>query len=152
MRFYQLCGTNESSEMESTMKRMNDSLVKIGYPQSLVQNKIVIAGQHNEKLWRENFEEAYTWLFNSYVNSIKEEKAVSTIECYPNPVTDILTFRSDGKNIFDTVLIIDMSSRQVKLYQELNTNSIDVSDLQAGTYIIKCINKDFIREGKFIKK
>ncbi len=152
MRFYQLCGTNEDSEMVGTMQRMNDSLLKIGYPQSQVQNKIVAGGQHNEKLWRENFEEAYSWLFNSYVNSIKEEKAVSSIECYPNPVTRILTFGSDKTIVFDSVMIFDMSSRQVKLFRQLKTTSINVSDLQAGTYLIKCISGDSIFEGKFIKK
>jgi hypothetical protein len=152
IRFYQLCGTNESAGMVTTMQRMNDSLVKNGYSQSQVQNKIVPGGQHNEKLWRENFEEAYTWLFNSYTNSIREEIAVSSIECYPNPVTDILTFRSDRKIVFDSVTITDMGGRLIKLFTKPSTNSINVSDLQAGTYIIQCVSEKIIYEGKFIKK
>jgi alpha-glucosidase len=78
MRFFQLCGTNESNDVDESEKmvseihQMNDTLVKIGFGPDKIFNKIVTGGQHNEKLWRENFEEAYLWLFDSFANSIQQ--------------------------------------------------------------------------------
>jgi alpha-glucosidase len=78
MKFFQLCGTNESNDvaeskkMLSEMQLMNDTLVKIGFGQVRIFNKIVTGGQHNEKLWRKSFGEAYLWLFDTFANSIKE--------------------------------------------------------------------------------
>ncbi len=75
IRFYQLCGTNEGADVAGDMQRMNDSLIEIGFRQGRIRNKIVPGGQHNEKLWRENFEEAYLWLFDSYANSGRKKNA-----------------------------------------------------------------------------
>jgi predicted alpha/beta superfamily hydrolase len=78
MQFFQLCGTNESNDvaeskkMVSEMQQMNDTLIKIGFGQERIFNKIVTGGQHNEKLWRESFGEAYLWLFDTFANSIKK--------------------------------------------------------------------------------
>jgi predicted alpha/beta superfamily hydrolase len=152
MRFFQLCGTNESTGMVSEMLRMNDSLVSLGFGQDNIFNKTVAAGQHNEKLWREAFGEAYLWLFDPYANSVKEPPELPGISCYPNPVDNILTFRTDRSIHFDTVLINDMKGRQVKFTSQPNDNMIDVRDLLPGTYFIRCSKGEIIQQGKFIKK
>jgi predicted alpha/beta superfamily hydrolase len=152
LRFYQLCGTNESAGMVAEMQRMNDSLVSIGFGQDKIANKIVTAGQHNEKLWREGFGEAYLWLFNSYSNSVSEPQQILNVACIPNPVEDVITFLTEKEILFDTILILDINGRQVKIFRQPSQNSVNVSDLPSGSYIFKCINNDFISEGKFIKK
>ncbi|MEI8048649.1 MAG: alpha/beta hydrolase-fold protein [Bacteroidota bacterium] len=151
LRFFQLCGTGEGAGVQSDMQRMNDSLVSMGFGQDNIFNKIVAGGEHNEKLWREAFGEAYTWLFNNYVNSIEDVVQHSGISCFPNPVADILTFQTDGNAIFDTVFILDMNGREVKMLKQFIDNKIDVRDLPQGTYIIRGSNGKIIREGKFIK-
>jgi predicted alpha/beta superfamily hydrolase len=153
MRFFQLCGTNEgSSDVVSDMIRMNDSLVKIGFGQDNIFNKIVEGGQHNEKLWREAFGEAYLWLFDTFTSSIKEPAEKNTVICYPNPVNESVTFHTDRKIIFDTVQIFDLSGKQLKKILQPKDNKIDVHDLLPATYIIKCTSKPGVYEGKFIKK
>jgi len=158
MRFYQLCGTNEGSSAEGSldvvnkMQRMNDSLVSLGFGRDQVFNKVVVGGQHNEQLWANAFGEAYLWLFDSYITSVKESEKVKEIICIPNPVTNVLTFRSDRKIIFDTILIIDMKGRQIKTIRHPKENKIDVHELLPGTYLIRCISGNENMEGKFIKK
>ena len=152
MKFYQLCGTAESASMVSEMKRMNDSLVKIGFAQNQIFNKVIPDGQHNEKLWREAFGEAYLWLFDSYITSVPKPVAIKPITCFPNPVRDELTFRTDGKIAFDSIQIIDMNGKQVKIILHPKENRIDVHDLLPGTYLIRGITHGWINEGKFIKK
>jgi alpha-glucosidase len=158
MRFFQLCGTNESSntaeseKMVNDMKGMKDSLVNIGFGQDVIFNKIVNGGQHNEKLWREAFGEAYLWLFDSFINSISEPTGMEEITCFPNPVVDLLIFHTYRKVTFDTVQISDMNGRQVKILKYFKDNKIDVHDLKPGIYIIKCTSGKDVCEGKFIKK
>jgi predicted alpha/beta superfamily hydrolase len=158
MRFYQMCGTNEgSSTAESNavvtdLQHMNDSLVKTGFAQNNISNKIVEGGQHNESLWRDAFGEAYLWLFDSFITSVAEQVNTKDITCSPNPVLDELTFRTSAKINFDTVLIIDMNGGQVKKLNHPRNNKIDVHDLQPGTYVLRCLSGGIKLEGKFVKK
>ncbi len=63
MRFYMMGGTNESSTLVQEMEMMEDTLLATGFDESEVTIKVVPGGEHNEQLWREEFGEAYEWLF-----------------------------------------------------------------------------------------
>lgn len=152
MRIFQYCGTSESDGMVAEMQRMNDSLVKIGFAQDKIFNKVVPGGLHNESYWSAAFGEAYVWLFDSFTTSAKEPLKTTVITWFPNPVHDALTFRTDRKIMFDTIRIIDMKGREVKTIVRPKENTINVHDLQPGTYILKCISGKVISEGRFIKK
>ncbi len=152
MRFYQLCGTSESAGMVGDMQRMNDSLISIGFSQDKVFNKIVAGGQHNEKLWREAFGEAYIWLFDDYVDAINKVSISNSIQCFPNPADDIMTFDPDKKMIFDTIQIIDMKGITSITVFKPKDNTIDIRQLLPGAYMIRCVSKGTSSEGKFIKK
>ncbi|WPY99559.1 alpha/beta hydrolase [Christiangramia sp. OXR-203] len=61
-KFYILAGKRESDSMVEEVNTMQDLLISKGFePQNLIV-KLVEDGEHNEKLWRENFSEAYQWL------------------------------------------------------------------------------------------
>ncbi len=154
MRIYQLCGTDESSEVDvpGDMYRMNDSLVKLGFAQENISNKVVDGGQHNEKLWSEAFSEAYQWLFNDYITSVADPVQDVGITCYPNPVTNELTFKSTRKIHFDTLVIMDINGKVVKSIKAPANNKLDVRNLKSGSYILRCTAGDVRLEGKFIKK
>lgn len=151
-RFYQLCGTNESSGMVADMQRMNDSLVKSGYGQENVFNNTVAGGQHNEKLWRESFGEAYLWLFTHYAYGFDESSITESMNCYPNPVVDRLAFALPQKTIFDTAFVFDSRGSLVMKVTGTNENTMDVSNLSPGVYIILCKADNRIFESRFIKK
>jgi predicted alpha/beta superfamily hydrolase len=153
MRFFQLCGTNEGSgDVVINMLRMNDSLVSIGFGQDKIVNIVVEGGQHNEKLWREAFGEAYQWLFNSYITSVTNPIMAEQIICSPNPVGNFLAFHTTDKIIFDTIKVIDMNGRLFKTLKHPENDTIDLHDLPQGPYIICCIKGELVMKGKFIKK
>lgn len=158
MRFFQLCGNNEGSNlvesenMVNDMKQMNDSLVSLGFGQNNIFNKVVTGGQHNEKLWREAFGEAYLWLFDSYATSIENPVKSTGIQCFPNPVGKMLSLNIDKNIVFDSIKIIDMKGQTVKIIFHSQGNNIDVHDLMPGSYVIKCALSNAVNEGKFIKK
>lgn len=74
----------------------------------------------------------------------------STIDIYPNPVVNELTLASDFESAF--ISIYNLNGGLVKQTQVFaKTSTIDVSDLQAGTYIIQVQNDKDFAVSKFIK-
>lgn len=61
-RLYFMAGDRESNAMVTDMERMEDVLRQKVKHVSQTEKKIVHNGQHNEKLWRKEFAEAYRWL------------------------------------------------------------------------------------------
>lgn len=64
-KIYFLCGDNEGDadvvpDMQNVVKWVNSMRCEC---KKLNKSVIVKGGQHNEKLWRENFKNAYLWLF-----------------------------------------------------------------------------------------
>jgi hypothetical protein len=80
------------------------------------------------------------------VNSSKP----STLSIYPNPASERI-YLSGGLDI-DYVEIFDMTGRVIIKYEKSGINSIGISDLKPGIYILKACgdNSDQIR--KFYKK
>jgi hypothetical protein len=72
--------------------------------------------------------------------------------CFPNPAEEILTFKAENNTLFDTIQIIDMKDVTVSTITKPTTHTINISQLQAGTYIIRCCLEDETAEGKFINK
>jgi len=81
--------------------------------------------------------------------AIEKEEVVNTIKVYPNPVTNILTVETLDKSEIKFIVISDMSGKL--LYSgKLENNSVDVSFLKQGNYIIK-LDNDNSKTFKIIK-
>lgn len=62
-KIYFLCGDKEGDDMVADVNAMNSLLsTKRCDCKYLTKTKIVKDGEHNEKLWRDNFVKAYLWL------------------------------------------------------------------------------------------
>jgi len=72
------------------------------------------------------------------------------INIYPNPVVDKLFINSDKK--IESVVIFDAKGSVVKKENNLNSNSVNVSDLISGAYVIKVSTGESVLTKKFIKK
>jgi len=150
IKFYQNAGEYEGSSYISMMYLMEDSLKALGFED--VYSKVIEGGNHNEQSWRDDFAEAYLWLFGSYANNIAEINNINPIFVYPNPAIDIINIRNLEPDKEDILKIIDTSGHVIK---EFNASAIedgiDVSDLDSGTYIIRITNPDMSSIGRFIK-
>jgi alpha-glucosidase len=62
-KFYFLVGDKESDTMVPDLDRMIELLKSKGVNDNQIEYQIIKDGQHNEKLWSENFAAAYDWLF-----------------------------------------------------------------------------------------
>lgn len=152
MRLYQMTGSLESGSMVQDTWAMHDTLSNLGFSGTELSTKIVQGGQHNEQLWKGDFEEAYLWLFDTYANNVRTYISSRTFLVTPNPVTDHLLLPEDmnGHNI--RVKIYDINGRiRINAIAE-NENSIRVVGLNAGIYLIEIIADETLWWGKFIKQ
>ena len=72
---------------------------------------------------------------------------------YPNPVTNILSFKNANGVIVKSLKITNILGETV--YFNVNAkdrNTIDVSKLSSGIYILSIVSQDGIQQFKFIKK
>jgi len=70
----------------------------------------------------------------------------SNIKIYPNPVSDILYF--DTERDINKVILFDMLGR--KIIEQNNVNTILVSDLQKGSYILKLFSDKGVQTEKVV--
>lgn len=92
---------------------------------------------------------------NTYTTSVQNVLATSEINndksifsIYPNPVKDVLSIQSKDKIV--KAEIYDAAGRVLKTVS-VTDNSINVSELAKGNYIIKLSTKDKMTTQKFIK-
>jgi alpha-glucosidase len=74
-KMFFLVGDNESDTMVSDMQKLTELMVASGFEPENITQMVVEGGQHNEKLWRDNFEETIAWLFPE----AKKERAFKSL-------------------------------------------------------------------------
>jgi predicted alpha/beta superfamily hydrolase len=62
-RLYMATGEKEGGNQVPDAQRAYTSILKSGHPAANVSLKIVAGAEHNEKFWRNDFEQAVLWLF-----------------------------------------------------------------------------------------
>lgn len=87
-RMFFLMGGRESEKAVPNMNRMLQVMKDSGFNSDNIHRKVVDEGQHNEQLWRENFEEAILWLFDIEKPIRKFESVEKTHFAFEVKVTD----------------------------------------------------------------
>jgi predicted alpha/beta superfamily hydrolase len=152
MRLYQMTGGNEGDSQVSNTLTMHDSLLAVGFGGGELNTIIIPGGQHNEQLWRTQFEDAYLWLFADFITDLIEEKpGLKPLSIYPNPVNNKLYPNIITSNIKVTIKVFNIYGKTVLKQDNYIGNSIDVSSLNPGAYLILLQSADGIYRGKFIK-
>ncbi|GAA0872830.1 hypothetical protein GCM10009117_19770 [Gangjinia marincola] len=90
---------------------------------------------------------AFEFQGNLSVSSLNKENF--KLSFYPNPATDVLTINAENKKLTE-ISIFSLQGR--KILQSKN-NTVDVSKLQAGIYLVKAVSQEgIIMTKRFIKK
>ncbi|WP_037348595.1 alpha/beta hydrolase [Sediminibacter sp. Hel_I_10] len=63
-KFYFMAGSAESDTMIADMKKVITLLKVKGIKDKQIKSTVIEGGEHNEKLWRDNFPDAFQWLMN----------------------------------------------------------------------------------------
>ncbi|OCB73669.1 hypothetical protein B0A79_20150 [Flavobacterium piscis] len=87
-------------------------------------------------------------IVSSSLSTLDIEKKESFL--FPNPVKDMLNFNQQRQ--FEYIIIVDVQGKKVYERKDVNVSSIDVSQLEEGTYILKFKTDKKSFTEKFIKK
>lgn len=90
-----------------------------------------------------------------YTLNVKEalatgETSFNKVQFYPNPVKDILNISSTKK--VNSISIYNVAGQLVKTARNTNTNTVDMSQLSAGAYVVKTDVEGKTETSKVIKK
>ncbi len=156
MRMYLLGGGQEAGVIDDCYA-MIDTLTLAGYAENELYMKAVENGQHSEWFWRQEFPEAYQWLF-SELNAIKPiESKIGYV--YPNPGPGIFNIHLNAPlndtDTFDQINVTDVSGRIITTTKPTGSPDhlvVDLSGFSDGIYFITCIIKDKIFKFKVQKR
>lgn len=79
-------------------------------------------------------------------DSVKKE-----LKVFPNPATSMITIQNSEDLTFDTITILDLTGKKV-LALKVTGNQIDITNLQAGTYVLEALSGNQKFSTKFIKQ
>lgn len=85
--------------------------------------------------------------------AVEEMQDKATLKLYPNPFSDELRILSEKESIKEVVLL-DMSGKQIKRYENLNTKEykLNATHLPIGMYLISVRTEEGVENYKIIKK
>jgi predicted alpha/beta superfamily hydrolase len=152
IRFYLMCGGMEGENTVPDMMNMADTLRKIGFSDDEVTTKVVPQGQHNENLWRQEFEEAYLWLFPSFANGMTEHKKSNLLIIRPNPADGQIMLTLSENRPVQQLEITDSSGRVVLRTNTVSDRTIKVGQFPPGVYIVRLRSDGNTYLGKFVKR
>ena len=133
-----------------------DNATNDGYISFKIKTKSNLAlGDSFSNLAKIYFDYNHPIITNTYTTTVQNVLGTSEISndkielsIYPNPVKDVLNIQS--KNQIVKAEIYDVNGR-ILVSTSLKGNSINVSELSKGNYIIKLFSKDKTTVHKFIK-
>jgi len=88
-------------------------------------------------------------LHNQPLN-INEDFGNDWLDFYPNPASEFITICGKAINEGMRINILDMNGRRVKTFSNLN-EMLDISDLQAGLYLLEAESRNGVFRRKILK-
>jgi predicted alpha/beta superfamily hydrolase len=149
VRFYQNVGEQEGPEYIDNMFKMRNSLIALGFYSQM--SKVIPGASHNEQTWREDFEEAYMWLFGQYADIDENIITHGTINVFPNPANNIIKLPGIENQDIRSIVVLNYCGQVVMQFDGYQ-DEINIEDLKNGTYLIKVNLDNFYWSGKFIKQ
>ena len=139
-KFYFLAGGQESESLQQEVLAMMDTMTANGFSESELEFKFVANGQHGEWFWAQEFPDAFEWLYMSNPTNTGKRVLKSEIQIFPNPVHDTLNFTLPNRDEDANITIFDSAGRLI-LSLSQKRNSVDLSKLKKGTYLVKIVTQ-----------
>lgn len=93
-----------------------------------------------------------TYNYNSSITLDTKAAGIldKSITVYPNPTTDFLNIQNQSNSTIDKMIVIDLTGK--KIFEQNNSNPIDVQNLSKGMYVLEVISGGNKMVEKFIKE
>lgn len=136
LKIYMLAGYPEGSgSVVEDVNQMESVLFDNGFENWEFNKAFHADGQHAEWYWAREFPWAYLWLFDGLEISSASEAESTRIKVYPNPADSIVKFENLPELKRPVLRIYDLSGKLLKK-EKITDDSIDVSDLEPGVYVL----------------
>jgi hypothetical protein len=110
-------------------------------PPGLYYWKVIASGNSNKNS-REIFQ--FVSNYENTITGIRQNKVEKGIKVYPNPFVDKLSINSNNPNLGDLDLkVFDTTGQLIKSIDSFDENSINLSELRNGLYILRIETKSF---------
>lgn len=98
------------------------------------------------------YTEEFDLCFSGIVSTKEFETKVSNLNVYPNPVRSSINISDDS--IVDEVIIYNLLGKPVKRFDMYMDNSLDLSDLRDGVYLVGMYNEEqgLLKTSRILKK
>lgn len=154
LKIYQYAGQQEDNgSVVAAMNQMESVLLNNGFGVGELYKSVNPSGQHSEPYWREEFPEAYKWLFAGLNFSSSNETAGSPFKIYPNPTDSVLYLENLPSSTKLNYQIFTSNGKMAMRGKIVEGQSLDVSKLAAGSYVLQVFSKKKqVAVGQFIVK
>jgi len=145
-RIYQIVGSLEGNTTIEHVNQMHNLLLEHGFTSDNVFSKTVQGQGHNEVFWKNEFREAYLWLFNDFANGTTQVLNENSALISPNPATEQIQInlpQLDSLNIYN-------NEGQLVLSQK-NSLKVRIQTLKAGVYHVEIHSQGKIFTSRFVK-
>ncbi|MEL7021863.1 MAG: alpha/beta hydrolase-fold protein, partial [Bacteroidota bacterium] len=139
-RFYFVASTTESQSMVPDMRRMYNTLLEVGFSEEELRFKADDDGQHSEWYWAREFPAAHDWLLDDLPAAVTDTEQGEWIRIAPNPATNRVYVEIEDTLDNGEVYIYSPTGQLVERQPLTSDNSIDVSHLKNGDYLILITN------------
>lgn len=154
MRIYQLAGYLEGNgSVVDDVNQMETVLLNNGFGVGELYKALHQDGEHSEWYWAREFAAAYEWLFAGLNFSATTESNTKALKFFPNPA-DTSLFVENLPNLPKLTYRIYAASGQLLKKGKFDAGqSIDVSRLAAGSYVLQVLSKQKpVASGQFLVK
>ena len=139
MKIYLLAGEQESGSLIQEMVNMQSILLNAGFIPSEVLLHTDPEGQHNEWFWRQEFPDAYIWLFDDVVNTVSHLDQKQDINISPNPVMDSLYIKTEVSLENAVAHIYTLDGKLLITQSLIQNHTIDMKNMNSGIYILEIL-------------
>ncbi len=142
MKIYQLAGYPEGNgSVVDDVNHMATVLLNNGFGSGELYKSLHQDGEHSEWFWAREFAAAYLWLFGDLNISATNEAVSSKVRLYPNPADSVLFIENPPNLPKLTYQIFATGGRLMKKGKLEAGQSLDVSKLSAGSYVLQVLSK-----------
>jgi hypothetical protein len=142
------------------MQCWRDDDFEIPYSFTIGKNSLTIKIEYVASPQNGSINEYFYWVM-SYSYGISEGSVTATppampsnlseeMIVYPNPATDNL-YINNSNYAYSIIMILDLQGKQV-LIKQIDSEPIDISNLNKGIYVVKLVGSDNVMITKFIKE
>jgi alpha-glucosidase len=157
MRLYQMVGSTEQEEgrdsysMIDNVVWMHAIMGNSGFSEEEIRMKIVEGGERDHLL-REEFREAYLWLFPEATSSVRRESLPADLAVYPNPASHTLNIDRRLPAAGLRIRIFNLLGAEVKAENSPLDHQINIESLPRGLYLLKITGNGISYSGRFVRE